>query len=366
MSEAIAVYFDGLRPLPRSAAVALTGKGLSLSVDDGPQFYWDYASIRLTDKRDNLLRFHREQSGAHTGEVLELEQGSFSDALQARCISLHGTSGERKQMRNRIIGWSLAAIVSVGLLITYGISALANRLAPMVPWNTEVSLGNAAEQQILQQLNGGVAARVCTEKADGAGAIALQTMVDRLTRHASLPGKADIKILDMAMENAFTLPGGKILLMRGLIEKAQSPDEVAGVLAHELGHMVHRDAMRGLIHAGGVSFIIGTLLGDFTGAGALIIGSKFLIGNRYSRENESEADRFAIDIMTKAGGDVKALGRFLARVAKVPGEKQMELLLSHPVTDDRITEINSRAPAWQGQAILTADEWSALKAACKA
>jgi predicted Zn-dependent protease len=365
MSDVIAVYFDGLRPLPRSAALALTGKGLTLSVDDGPVFLWDYASIRLTDKRDNLLRFHREQSGAHTGEVLELEKGSFSDALQARCISLHGTSGERKQMRNRIILWSFAAIVSIGLLITYGISALANRLGPMVPWSTEVSLGNAVEQQILQQLNGGAAARVCTAKADAAGAVALQAMVDRLTRYATLPGKADIKILDMAMENAFTLPGGKILLMRGLIEKAQSPDEVAGVLAHEIGHMVHRDAMRGLIHAGGISFIIGTLLGDFTGAGALIIGSKFLIGNRYSRENESEADRFAIEILSKAGGDVKALGRFLGRVAKQPGERQMELLLSHPVTEDRIAEINKQAPPWQGQTILSADEWSALKAACK-
>jgi Zn-dependent protease with chaperone function len=365
MSETTAIYFDGLRPIPRNASLALAAKGLSLSVDDGPIFFWDYPAIRLADKRGEILRFHREQNGAHTGEVLEIELGEFSAALQARCPSLQGNSAERKQMRNRIIGWSVAALASIGLLITYGIPALANRLGPLIPWSTEVTLGNAVEDQVLAQLSGGKAPRVCTSKAESAGSKALETMVQRLTQHVTLPGKADIKILDHAMENAFTLPGGKILLMRGLIEKAQSPDEVAGVLAHELGHMVHRDAMRGLIHAGGISFVIGTLLGDFTGAGALIIGSKFLIGNRYSRENESEADRFAIEVLSKAGGDVRALGSFLARVAKVPGEKQMELLLSHPVTDDRIAEINKLAPVWQGKPILSPDEWSAVQAACK-
>jgi predicted Zn-dependent protease len=363
--ETAATYFDGLRPVPRTALIALTGKGLSLSVDVGPVFFWDYASIRLPEHHTIMLRFHRERSGSHTGEMLEIPTGEFATALCARCPSLQGSAGEQARSRNRIIGWSMAALASIALLLVYGIPAIANRLGPMVPWSTEVTLGNAVEGQILQQIGNGGPPRVCTAKADTEGAKALQTLVERLTRHATLPGKPDIKIVDLAMENAFTLPGGKILLMRGLIEKAQSPDEVAGVLAHELGHMVHRDAMRGLIHTGGVSFLIGTLLGDFTGAGALILGSKFLIGNRYSRENESEADSFAIEVMTKAGGDVRALGRFLSRVARVPGERQMELLLSHPVTEDRIARIEKQAPVGQGQPILNATEWQALRQSCK-
>ena len=166
------------------------------------------------------------------------------------------------------------------------------------------------------------------------------------------------------MQNAFTLPGGRIVFMRALIEQAQSPDEVAGVLAHEMGHVAHRDAMRAVIHAGGISFLVGTLLGDFTGAGALVIGSKFLLTSRYSRRNETEADAFAIAVMTKAGGDVGALAQFLRRVARTPGERQLEILLTHPVTDDRVAAIERAAPAGQRRPLLDQAEWSALKAIC--
>jgi predicted Zn-dependent protease len=362
--ETEATYFDGLRPLPRRAEIALTGKGLSLSVDGGPLFLWNYASLRLAEEGTAPLRFHREESGSHTGEQLEITPGDFAAALMARCPSLAGTASEKRRTTQRVIGWSVAAIASIAGLIVYGIPALATRLAPLVPWQTEVSLGRAVEGQILQQLSGGEP-RFCSADKTTAGAQALQRMVDSLTRQAVLPGPVEVKVVDVAVENAFNLPGGKILLLRGLIERAQGPDEVAGVLAHELGHMAHRDAMRGLIHAGGVSFLVGTLLGDFTGAGALILASKFLLGNRYSRENEAQADDFAIEIMTKAGGDVKALASFLNRVARQPGERQMELLLSHPVTADRVAAIERQAPDGPRQPLLNPAEWAALRTICQ-
>jgi beta-barrel assembly-enhancing protease len=96
-----------------------------------------------------------------------------------------------------------------------------------------------------------------------------------------------------------------------------------------------------------------------------VIASKFLLGSRYSRENETQADAFAVEIMTKAGGDVKALASFLRRVAKQPGERQFELLLTHPVTDDRIAEIERRAPLHPPSKLLSDQEWMALQLICK-
>jgi Zn-dependent protease with chaperone function len=359
-----AVYFDGLRPIPRQAELALAAKGISLSIDGGPFFSWDYGSVRLEEDGPLPLRFHREESHSHTGEVLEIHDADFAAALKARCPSLGGTQQERGRMRMKIIGWSLAAVISMVGLVLYGIPALATYLAPVVPWKTEVALGRAVEGEVLRQLTDGPG-KICGAEGNGPGKRALQAMVERLTRHAVLPGEIDVKVLDSNVQNAFTLPGGKIVFMRALIERARSPDEVAGVLAHEMGHVAHRDAMRGIIHAGGISFLVGTLLGDFTGAGALVIGTKFLLGSRYSRENESQADDFAIDVMTKAGGDVKALGTFLRRVASSPGERQLELVLSHPVTDDRIAAINSRAPSGARTPLLNEAEWQALQKICK-
>lgn len=356
-----ATYYDGLRPLPRSASLALSQEGLELSVDGGPAFLWSYRAIRLEEESPRPLRFHREESGARTGEVLEVTNPALAAALRARCPALGGSAKERSRLRRRIVFWSFAAIASVVLMVLYGLPALATRLAPLVPWSTEAALGKAVEAEAIRQLGGG---KTCGEGGDGPGARALRTLTERLTRHAALPGPVEVKVVDSSMENAFALPGGRIVFMRALIERAEKPDEVAGVLAHELGHVAHRDAMRAVIHAGGISFLIGTLLGDFTGAGALVIGSKFLLSNRYSRQNETDADDFAIDVMTKAGGDVRALGAFLRRVARMPGERRLELLLTHPVTDDRIAAIEKAAPAGGGRPLLDEAEWRALKAIC--
>jgi Zn-dependent protease with chaperone function len=362
ISTATAVYFDGLRPVPRDAALTLGPDGLVVAAEGANPFLWRYETIRLAEDNVATLRFHREQSGAHTGEQLELPPGPFAQALKARCSALGGSHIEQRRMRRRVLGWSAAAIVSLFMIVVYGVPALATRLAPLVPWRTEVALGKAVEGEVLRSLTGG-STRLC--EAPGAGKDALAKMVSTLTAHATLPGAVNVRVVDTGMQNAFALPGGTIFMLRGLIEKAESADEVAGVLAHELGHVAARDSMRGVIHAGGISFLVGTLLGDFTGAGAIVIASKFLLGNRYSRENEAQADVFAIDTITKAGGDVRALGRFLQRVAKVPGERQMELLLSHPVTDDRVSEIDRLAPRGSSRPILSAAEWQALKSICK-
>ena len=69
----------------------------------------------------------------------------------------------------------------------------------------------------------------------------------------------------------------EVYLLNGLLAKAENPDEIAGVLAHELGHLRHRDGTRNLIYNGGTSFLIGLLFGDVTGSGAVIFASRSLV-----------------------------------------------------------------------------------------
>jgi predicted Zn-dependent protease len=361
--EAYAAYFDGMKPIRQSARVMLDDRRLLLSVGGGPAFGWDYRAIRLETAEGPVMRFHREESGARTGETLELPHGPFADALRARCPSLSGTREARRRTGARIAAWSLGALASLAALIFYGVPALSSQLATLVPWRTEVAIGNAVEGQVLRELSRN-ALRVCGADREASGKRALAALVQRLSAHVTLPGPLDVKVIDSDVENAFALPGGKVVFMRALIEKAKGPDEVAGVLAHEMGHVVNRDAMRGIIHAGGISFLIGTLLGDFTGAGALVIASRYLLTSRHSRTVEAQADAFAIEVMTKSGGDVRALAWFLQRVAATPGERQLELLLTHPVTADRVAEIERSAGRAPALPILSPAEWAALRTIC--
>ena len=95
-------------------------------------------------------------------------------------------------------------------------------------------------------------------------------------------------VLSSDVPNAFALPGGKVFVFDALLAKAKNPDEIAGVIAHELGHLKHRDNMKGLIYNGGTSFLIGLLFGDITGSSALIFASRTLITSSYSREAETD------------------------------------------------------------------------------
>ena len=129
-------------------------------------------------------------------------------------------------------------------------------------------------------------------------------------------------MLSTPVPNAFALPGGKVYLFSGLLAKAENPDEIAGVLAHELGHLRHRDGTRNLIYNGGTSFLIGLLFGDITGSGALIFASRSLVTASYSREAEQNADTFAIDVMHRLGRSPKPMGELMFRVTGKEGDQQ--------------------------------------------
>ena len=88
-----------------------------------------------------------------------------------------------------------------------------------------------------------------------------------------------------------------------MIDAAETPDELAGVIAHEIGHVAHRDGTRSILQAAGLSFLFGMLLGDFTGGGVVVIAARKIVESAYARDVESAADLYGVDLMSKIGGD---------------------------------------------------------------
>ena len=131
-------------------------------------------------------------------------------------------------------------------------------------------------------------------------------------------------VLASSIPNALALPGGKIYLLNGLLQKAEGPDEIAGVIAHEMGHVAHRDQVRVMIQNGGTSFLIGLLFGDVTGSAAAIFAARSLVDASYSRQAESNADAFAIETMHALGRSPAPMGELLfaspAQKATKPSE----------------------------------------------
>lgn len=142
--------------------------------------------------------------------------------------------------------------------------------------------------------------------------------------------------------NAVALPGGSIIVFSGLLKKVRSENELAMVLAHELGHYAHRDHLRGLGRGLGIAVAAQLLLGSNNSAAELVSNAALPLFARYSRGQEEEADAFAVDLIQARFGHAGGSGDFFRRLAGETGGDRSYLLASHPGPEDRIASIGER------------------------
>jgi len=349
-----AIYFNGRSNRKRNVALHLVTAGIEIVEDGALVDVWPYGDVRRADGPRETLRL-RSVTALPLAR-LEIAGAAMQMAVAARCMALD--LGEQKQTW-RIVFWSLGAVTSIVLLGLFVVPIVADRLVPFIPAAFERRLGEAVDKQTEAVFGG----KRC---AGAEGQAAFTALVDKLKRAGGVDIELKAAVLASRTPNAFALPGGKIFLLDGLIQKADSPDEIAGVLAHELGHVKHRDHLRQLIQTGGTSFLFGLLFGDVSGAGAVIFTSRTLLNASYSREAEQNADEFAIDVMHKLGRSPKPMGDLLLRVTGTQANKSYTILASHPMTEARRDLMIKEDRPSTGAALLSAAQWQALKTMCQA
>jgi Zn-dependent protease with chaperone function len=365
MTSGPGIYFDGRTSARHEVRVTLGASALQVESTDGQRLAdWSYDEIDELSAPDNVLRLGRR--GNAVLERLEVLDPGFAAAIDAQAIHVDRTGALRRRQRRSVIGWSLAATISLVLMAYFGVPAIAGRLTPLVPPSLERRLGDAVDVQtraMLDTRGTGEGFDCGSAESETPGRAALSRMVARLEAAAGLPVPLRIAIVRRNEPNAIALPGGHIYVFRGLIAKADTPDEVAGVIAHEIGHVAHRDGTRSVLQAGGLTFLFGMLLGDFVGGGAVVMAARSVLQSSYSREAEAAADAYGTTLMTNAHGDGRALATMLTKIggATEPG---MTILLDHPETKARVAAINRLAGPRPSSPFLDAAEWAALKRIC--
>ena len=354
--QATGVFFDGASNRRRVVTVRL-GATLEFGEDGGLPTRWPYVGLRRLDSAPGQLRL----ACANAPELarLELRDADFIAGLLARSGALDRSvdADAGRGGAGRIVALSLAAAASILVTAIYGVPLVAGALAPLVPASAERFIGDAVENQVKAVFG----AELCYDKL---GNEALSKLVAALERQGAITARGVPGVLVSQIPNAFALPGGKVFVLSALLDKAQSADELAGVLAHELGHVAHRDSMRMLIQTGGTSFLIGLLFGDITGSGAVIFAAKWLLDATYSREAEFAADGYAIAVMTGLGRSPKPMGEFLLRVTGKQGEGPLAIFAGHPFSEDRLARMTAADKGNSGPPLLDAAEWRALKDIC--
>jgi len=184
----------------------------------------------------------------------------------------------------------------------------------------------------------------------------LNGIVDRLVPPGASGGiQFQAHLAEDGMPNAFALPGGHIIVNRGLLQFAQTPEEVAGVLAHEIAHVKLRHGFRKLLATAGHFYALKLLVGERSDLlGLIAAGSELLLRQNFSREYEQEADDAAWRYLMAAQIDPRGLARFLRRVQSPEGKwgallrlqdkLEPRALSSHPKMAERIERLEKK---WQ-------------------
>ena len=180
--------------------------------------------------------------------------------------------------------------------------------------------------------------------------------------------------------NAFALPGGTIVIFSEAIEKAESGNEVLGVLAHELGHVTERHVLRNIISSVGLYAIFSFLVGDAVGGiAALTNAAPLLISKSYSRDLERDADAIGFQYLISANIDPRGMVAFFNRIVAIEKKTNavfpdasrlldgLSFLSTHPNTEERIAALQERIAALPQATFRNVDKsFEKLKRALKA
>ncbi|NJL01526.1 MAG: M48 family metallopeptidase [Spirulinaceae cyanobacterium RM2_2_10] len=175
----------------------------------------------------------------------------------------------------------------------------------------------------------------------------LQDLLEQLQTNEHLPA-ATVHLVDSTLVNAAALPGGHIFVTTGLLAAVESQNELAFVLAHELGHHVNRDTLRqlgrSLVVAWGAQLVFGSGTSD---NGASVVSTSFNLQNlHYSRRAESAADRFALDAVCQHYGHGNGSLGFFQRLAAEENQTLTRLTAyfrTHPASQSRVTDLSEYA-----------------------
>lgn len=349
-----ASFYDGRSNRRRNVELRL-GPVLEIREGDKIVASWPWDWIRRADSPKSQLRL-RCANGEDLAR-LDVNDEDLARRVEARCTRLDVEDASGRSSTARIVGWSLAATASIIAIGVWGVPYAADRIAPLVPHSAEARLGEMVDNQVKVIFGD----KTCSGEA---GQRAFDKLIGKLQSASEFRAPLRAAVLDSSVKNAIALPGGKVYLFRGLLNEAKSPDEIAGVLGHELGHVHHRDGLRRLLQTGGTSFLLGLLFGDVSGAGAIIIATRTLLEASHSREAETRADGFAIDAMHSLGRPASPMAELLVRITGPQRGRGIDILASHPFSEDRLARMKKIEIEKPGEPLLTDDEWKALKAIC--
>lgn len=346
-----ATYFDGSAPAGRPVELAIERRKLHIRTAEGAAIAaWPLARLkRVSDEPEAPVRLALKGG---LDERLSIPEGPFLEALFA---DAPGARPNRftlaKSLPPALAAAAISTLVVIGVVT--GAPKLAAPIARATPAALEARIGAQTYKAVTRDWP------QC-EAADAA-----MPAVDRLTHTLRADGfdaAIRVELVRAGFPNAFALPGGVILITGELIEEMAHPDEFAGVLAHEMGHVRERHGLQIVVSRTGLVMFTSLFSG---GLDFFAYSATELAALSYSREFERAADAYAIDALNEAGIATDGLANLFDRLNRKSADRvgAPAWLSTHPEDDER-AETARAENAGGTRPALGAEEWALVKAAC--
>ena len=335
------ILFDGKSARKHTVEIVLTPREIIIKQQGLSPFHWSYSNLRWAASVNSPFHLEHGDLDSPFQETLVVDDPVFYESVSSIAPSNLSNNGNQTEFNWKFyVAGILILIFSAYILIKTVPTYLADRMVEKIPVELEVILG----QSMLNMLP-------LLQEPDKKILMVLQDTVDLLEQSVEgyQPYNMKVYILPGKTVNALALPGGSIVVFEGLLHKAESAEEIAGVLAHEIQHILLRHSTRGILRNVAQSMLLSLFIGDVN---AVMEGVTNLAGELetlgFSREMETEADKKGMELILNANinpyGMVRIFEKILQdEVKSLPGNKstknEMELLSylsTHPSSRSRL------------------------------
>lgn len=245
----------------------------------------------------------------------------------------------RQVRHRRRLVWSIVggAILSSVLGLWFGADILVDIAVSRIPVEWEQKLGESAYRDFLSRQE---------VVKEGPGVAAIEEMTHRLTEQIqNNPYRFQVTVVKSDVVNAFALPGGFVVVFTGLMKKAESGEEVAGVLSHEVNHVLQRHGLERIVKNLGLLTVMAIVFGNQQGLVEMMkqLGVE-LLTLKFGREQETEADLTGLQLLQRAKIDPSGMIRFFERLSE-KDQGRMEWLSTHPMSAARAERLKGELAA---------------------
>lgn len=339
-------YFDGKKPIAYQVSFETRGDYLIISdKNTGEEIARWPTSLIYRDPRQNVviaLAVKNESS------YLEIEDHPHG-------IEQWGTTPlPYKQNLYKISGMLIVLTAIIGA-IWLSVPTLAVKIAKQIPYEKERDYAKKFKLKDFPQFQD------CQPSPEAQAVF--KKFIERVYPAQNSKMKIDVHVVKSDMNNAFTLPGGTILLLSHLIENSSGPEELAGILAHEIAHVKERHVLGMILRTSMFALTFSFFGGDFASVFAIDPSTMLTVATMaFDRQMEFEADQGAVDILKAQEIEIEGFKNFFKRLPSY-GSK-LEFLSTHPVSENRVKWLN-RQKNDTVRPVLDNEEWLLLKTYCQ-